>query len=248
MARNWRLVASGARRRCWCAVGAVTRAVVATPLERTRRLATQLAEPDGKADHTRRSQSETPTGGSPLSSTAAHASGSRRCRRTYATVLGQFDRLQTLAAQPEECLFARAPGISDWSVADHLSHIARATEAMVGAIETASGSSAVASRVSLVGRAVLLTGWIPRGVGKAPEHVEPQVGSAPELTRQLSDSRLAVLRLEGRLPEITRARGRTRHFAFGALTPLQWLRIIAVHTRHHLKIIRDIQRTNGHTA
>ncbi len=172
---------------------------------------------------------------------------SRRCRRAYQAVVSQFDRLQALAAaEPEDRLFRRATRVSKWSVADHLSHIARSTEAMAGALEAACDSAEAgwSARPSLVGRAVLLTGWIPRGVGRAPRYVEPQAGSPSELVRQLGASRLAVTRLESRLPELARARGRTRHFAFGALTPLQWLRVIAIHTHHHLKIIRAIQRND----
>ncbi|NIR43230.1 MAG: DUF1569 domain-containing protein [Gemmatimonadetes bacterium] len=176
--------------------------------------------------------------------TQAGAAESRRCRRAYEAVLSQFDRLESLSALPDDRLFQRADAVSRWSVADHLSHIARSIQAMVGAIEAACepGAEDSGGGPTFPGHAVLLTGWIPRGVGEAPEYMEPQAESSADVARQLEVARQAVERLEPRLPEIERARGRVRHFAFGALTPLQWLRVIAIHTRHHLKIIRAIQR------
>lgn len=179
-----------------------------------------------------------------MPSTGTHATASPGCRRAHEVVLAQFDRLEALAAEPEDRLFRQATRVSGWSVAEHLSHIALSTRAMVGAIEAACepGETESPGGPTLAGRAVLLTGWIPRGVGQAPEYVEPQPDSPAALAEQLEAARQAVTRLESRLPEIDRARGRTRHFVFGALTPLEWLRVIAIHTRHHLKIIRAIQR------
>lgn len=157
-------------------------------------------------------------------------------------LLRQCEQLEKLAAETDERLAYRAQRISTWSIADQLDHIARATQAMTGAIEMALLPEAPTDgRASLVGRAVLATGWIPRGVGKAPESTQPETGSREQLGNLLADARRALDRLEPRLPEIDGAQGRVNHFAFGDLTPRQWLRIIDIHTRHHLKIVRDIQ-------
>jgi hypothetical protein len=66
-----------------------------------------------------------------------------------------------------------------------------------------------------------------------------------ERLRELDESRLTVLALEPALADIERAAGRIEHFAFGGLTALQWLRVMAIHTRHHLKIIEGIQRSHN---
>jgi hypothetical protein len=181
-----------------------------------------------------------------MSSTSKADTAAPRCRGTYDALLRQCDQLEQLAAEPDERLSYRAQRISAWSVADQLDHIARATQAMAGAIEKALQPDAPSGgRPSLVGRAVLFTGWIPRGVGKAPQSTEPEPGSREELGSLLTQSRQALDRLESRLPEIDGARGRVNHFAFGDLTPRQWLSVIEIHTRHHLKIIRDIQGALG---
>ena len=114
---------------------------------------------------------------------------------------------------------------------------------MAGAIRKilAPGSAVAAGGLTLVGRAVLFTGWIPRGAGKAPETAQPQVESGVELRRELGESRETVLELEAVLLEVETAKARIGHFAFGGLTAMQWLRVMAIHTRHHLKIIDAIQ-------
>ncbi|HSG82060.1 MAG TPA: DinB family protein [Gemmatimonadota bacterium] len=166
-----------------------------------------------------------------------------RCRGTYDAVLRQCEQLDEMAAQPDERLFLRAEAVSSWSVAEQLDHIARSTQAMAGAIQQALQPEATSDgRPSLVGRAILFSGWIPRRVGKAPEFTRAQTGSREDLGRLLAQARGALDRLEPRLSEIDGAPGRVNHFAFGDLTARQWLGVIRIHTNHHLKIIADIQR------
>jgi hypothetical protein len=181
-----------------------------------------------------------------MGSTNTAATAAPRCRGTYDTLLRQCDQLEKLAAENDERLFYRAQRISTWSVAEQLDHIARATQGMAAAIEEALQPEAPnRGGPSLVGRMVLYTGWIPRGAGKAPDFTRPETGSSEQLASSLAQSRQALERLEARLPEIDGARGRVNHFAFGDLTPRQWLSAIEIHTRHHLKVVRDIQDAPG---
>ncbi|NIO31907.1 MAG: DUF1569 domain-containing protein [Gemmatimonadetes bacterium] len=181
-----------------------------------------------------------------MSSTNTAEAALPHCRGTYDALLRQCDQLEKLAAEDDERLSYRAQRISTWSVAEQLNHIARATQAMAGAIEEALRAEAPGGgRPSLVGHMVLFTGWIPRGVGRTPDFTRPEAASRDRLGSLLVQSRRALERLEARLPEIDGARGRVNHFAFGDLTPRQWLSAIEIHTRHHLKVIRDIQNAPG---
>ncbi len=177
----------------------------------------------------------------------ANDSASSRMRRVHGNVMKLAERLRRLADESDQRLFYRAERVSNWSVADHLDHLAKANQAMVGATlgildaeteDTGGGPT-------LVGRAILLTGWIPRGVGKAPKYARPQTGSSEDLRRDLEASQRAVVALAVRLGEIEASRARSNHFAFGNLTPFQWVRVIDIHTRHHLKIVHAIQRAAG---
>ena len=168
----------------------------------------------------------------------------RRCRRAYARIVRQAERLETLAIGPSETLNARADSVSAWSVAEQLDHLAGANQAMTGAIRKILSSEPIDSRrrPTLIGQLVLLTGWIPRGAGKAPAYTLPGSVSVDGVRQNLEAARGAIEELGDALPEIGRSSGRLDHFAFGGLTPLQWLRTMGVHTHHHMKIIRDIQR------
>ena len=172
---------------------------------------------------------------------------SSRCRRVYDELIRRVERMRELAGEPEARLFQRVERVSAWSVADHLAHLGKSNQAMAGAIRSllGPGSGEAARRLTLVGRAVLATGWIPRGAGKAPEYTRPQVESGDQLRRGLDESRQTVLELEAVLPEIETAKGRVEHFAFGGLTAMQWMRVMAIHTRHHLKIIDAIRASQN---
>ncbi len=178
------------------------------------------------------------------------SAASLRCRRVYEELIRLVERMRELAGEPEARLFQRVERVSAWSVADHLAHLAKSNQAMAGAIRSllAPGSGQAARGLTLVGRAVLATGWIPRGAGKAPESTRPQVESGDQLRCELDESRKTVLELEAVLPEIETATGRVAHFAFGGLAAMQWMRVMAIHTRHHLKIIDAIRASQNETS
>ena len=178
---------------------------------------------------------------------ASAARVSSRCRRVYERVLGQAEQLLELASGSEERLLQRRDDISAWSVGQHLDHLANSNRAMAGAISTILSATPTDARSgpTLLGRAVLLSGWIPRGAGKAPQFTTPKADSCEQIADNVRQSLCAVTELGDALPEIERSKNRLDHFAFGGLTPMQWLRTMDIHTRHHLKIIRDIERARG---
>ena len=166
-----------------------------------------------------------------------------RLRRLHARVVWQAEHLLDWAGEPEAELGRRAERVSRWSVGEQLAHMvlvdAAALERLAKALE---GGTDPAAGPTLLGRAILAAGWIPRGRGRAPENVLP--GSvAPEALRRDAAALHAELRaLGGRLPDLASSPGRARHFLFGELAAADWLRFIDVHHRHHFRIIADIRR------
>ncbi len=159
-------------------------------------------------------------------------------------MLGRAEHLLELAVASDERFLACCADVSGWSIGQHLDHLGNANREMAGAIQKILAGDAGSSRSgpTLVGRAVLFSGWIPRGAGKAPEYTAPQATSPDQIKDNLSRSLEAVRQLGDALADIERSDGRWSHFVFGGLSPMQWLRTMDVHTRHHLKIIRDIER------
>ena len=88
---------------------------------------------------------------------------------------------------------------------------------------------------------IFLIGFIPRGSGRAPKRVQSfDPVSRGDLLQQFDQARTMMAELE-HLP----ARSFFKHPYFGMmnLSNGQWF--LTIHTRHHLKIIKDITRRNS---
>ncbi len=171
----------------------------------------------------------------------------RRCRRAFAQALDLSQQLLSLSEQAEERLTLQSARVSAWSVAQHLDHLAQANRLCADAIARILDSppSGPEPGLTLAGHAVLLTGRIPRGRGSAPSATVPSTASTSETRNRLREAHQAVTAIGERLGDLDGAQGRLGHPALGGFTAFQWLRFIAIHTRHHLKIIKDIQRAES---
>ena len=104
-------------------------------------------------------------------------------------------------------------------------------------------SEAPKSSISMIGRIVLLTNWIPRGKGKAPEQVRGEVRAVTDLLTNLNEARNKLQQISAEHLEGHRSIG--KHPFFGELSARQWLRFIEVHHRHHERIVRDIAQATS---
>jgi hypothetical protein len=158
-------------------------------------------------------------------------------------ILSQVDELLAVADDP-----GPFPGehtqVSGWSALEHAEHMARADDGSLHQLERALERDRAGERgrgITLAGRAVLAMGWIPRGMGKAPEIARPLRADGAQVAADLRRVRERIGALGERLEEIAAGQGRANHPIFGGLTPARWLRFLWVHHHHHLKIIRDIR-------
>ncbi len=96
-------------------------------------------------------------------------------------------------------------------------------------------------RFNLIGFLILKTGYIPRGKAKAPRAFDSKKRVSEERLRGLLEEARGELRdIEGLPPKSF-----FPHPYFGDLNLKQSHRFIVVHSRHHLKIVRDIVRACG---
>ncbi len=164
-----------------------------------------------------------------------------KIRRLQATILAQLDDYLALARDGDE-LGRRAPEVSGWSVAQQLEHLATVDRSVLQGIEKIDRGE-IAERGgagTLVGRVILLLGWIPRGKGKAPEKSMPAGLGGEELVAALETAKERFEKLD--LARLETSAGTFPHPVFGHLTAGQWLRFVAVHHRHHGRIIDDIRQ------
>jgi len=163
-----------------------------------------------------------------------------------AAVLSELRHLAGIAATPHR-LERRAPKLSGWSVGEQIEHLAVVDSqvlALFGRLLEAPENES-ARRPNLAGRLVLACGWIPRGVGKAPAASRPEGRDPRALQALLGEVEQGFAALGLRLPELARCRARARHPRLGWLDGREWLRFVELHHRHHLRIVRAIERAAG---
>lgn len=117
-------------------------------------------------------------------------------------------------------------------------HIHHCTLAMTGICRALAASSLPAppAGLNIARTVVMISGRIPRGRAKSPqEAVPPDVVDEAELSSLLDESE----RLVGKTHTLEPDRW-FRHFAFGVLRRDLSLKLIRIHNRHHLRIIRQI--------
>lgn len=92
------------------------------------------------------------------------------------------------------------------------------------------------SRFNAVKSFILLTGYIPRGMGKAPQAFNNQENTSVEkLIEMLAEAEKNFKAIESLPPN-----SYFRHPLFGDMNLRQAKKFILIHSQHHLKIIRDI--------
>jgi hypothetical protein len=155
----------------------------------------------------------------------------------------QLGRIAALLRIEPDATGLRAEKISRWSVGEQLDHALQVIEASLARL---GGQLENQPRgINLVGRTLLAIGRLPRGVASSPKALRARVRPRAELAERAESVR-ARLRSLGAQADLWRIRRPVfPHPFFGGLTPLQGLRMLAVHTDHHLRIVADIQRACG---
>lgn len=164
-----------------------------------------------------------------------------RTVRSHEQLIAGIERCRELADDETRLLISNDT-ISGWSVGLHVEHLWRADSGILGWIQKRLDDSAPASdgAPTRTGRAVLVSGWIPRGRAKAPAPSVPEGLDIASLPDRLVELRGLADALQPRLADLHASRATREHPILGHFTPAQWLRFLDVHHRHHDKIIRDI--------
>jgi hypothetical protein len=164
-----------------------------------------------------------------------------------------LQRMDDMLRWPDARLYALVESCSRWSPAQHLQHVLLALEHFLAAIHTlqegADARIGPAAAPRLGARAVLATGWIPRGRAQAPENVVPDaIPSRARLREVFEDVRRKARALAERTTSLARVPGTLPHPMLGPFTAQRWLRFARVHTEHHLAIVDDVDRSRVATA
>ena len=125
--------------------------------------------------------------------------------------------------------------VSKVDVAWQLDHILKTINRITEAIEKSNPENYSSSTNAM--RILSLTaGYIPRGRAQSPDIVKPPDNILTEdLLQQIKEARANIEKLK-QLDE----NSYFNHFVFGDLKKAHTIRFLEVHTKHHLKIIKDI--------
>ena len=151
----------------------------------------------------------------------------------------QSARLREIASWPADKLASPVAGVSGWSAAEHVDHMVEVANAVLRRLLQTEFTPLKA--LSLLGHAVLVTGFIPRGKVKAPSSVRPVPASASELFAALDELDAVLTQLESAGWAAPKGPC-VPHPLLGGMTAAQSLRFVGIHTKHHLAIVKDIER------
>lgn len=179
-----------------------------------------------------------------MTTAAAAPTVSPKVSKLFERNVSQIKEYIKLCDLPEDVFHKRADSISQWDVAQQIDHIAQADGVIMMSILNTlkSPPENVEGRPIPIGRIMLLTGFIPRGKGKAPQSTLPKAAKREDVRADLEKALKHFQKLQPRLGEISQSPGRSPHPMLGMFNGTEWLRFMDAHHYHHMKIIRDIQR------
>ena len=165
----------------------------------------------------------------------------RDLRATLQLIENGFTETAAVVALGERVLALRAERVSAWSVAEQVDHLIKVEQSILSHLLTR--NPAPGPRITLAGRFVLLTGWIPRGSGTSPKRLRGLPAGQAELTAALDACRKTLRTLAADPEPLLGPAAVLPHKMFGALTAVEALRFVPIHTRHHLLIVTDIRKS-----
>lgn len=128
-----------------------------------------------------------------------------------------------------------APEISEASVGWHLEHSLLVISKILEGLKK-SNPKEFKPHFNFSKLMVMTTGYIPRKKAKAPKFTIPSGGKIFQNIENL------IVDIKKNLPEVENlnANSFVAHPLFGHLNLKQTIKFLCIHTRHHLKIVKDI--------
>jgi len=150
-----------------------------------------------------------------------------------------------LAARCDGELDRFAPGVSKWSFGQQLEHLYMASHYVLDRLQEAMGGEQTSDHPSLWGHALMVGGYIPRGMFPTIPQLVPKAGTRETILPLKESLEARLVQLEWSLGEIHASPGRSPHPRMKHLLASQWLFFLDIHHRHHLRIMRDIVKAGG---
>lgn len=135
--------------------------------------------------------------------------------------------------------------ISHWSIGQQIEHILLTDkEVLQHIIHHFMFPPEEGNAINLLGYLMLYTGYIPRGKGNAPTNTIPKKRSKQNLYELYEQVSKLYQQTEEKKTLLDQSLYAFPHPYFGMLTIKQWIRFLNIHTKHHVKIIRELLRSS----
>ncbi len=151
----------------------------------------------------------------------------------------QFATMIDMPGKAGERLFEPRPEVSGWSAGEHLDHSAKVAAAILR--QMLKNEPIDAPPINWIGRALLGAGWLPRGRGRSPERLRGAVVT-PVVLEATYRELAGLLEDFPKRSALEPSRPLVKHPVFRGLNATQAMRFIAVHNRHHMKIVDEVLR------
>ncbi|REE80805.1 hypothetical protein BX611_2460 [Lutibacter oceani] len=129
--------------------------------------------------------------------------------------------------------------VSSTTVAWHIDHSLKVINSVCEALKKSNPENYKGTS-SFVKFYIFLTGNIPKGKAKAPKHVVEN----GEISKIALENQLEISKKHLQEIKILSAKNHFSHPYFGMLPLKKSQRFLAIHTKHHLKIINEIINSN----
>jgi hypothetical protein len=168
--------------------------------------------------------------------------GARELSSDLAKIEQQWNYVRDILESPD--LYVLRNGeISGWSCGEHAGHVVLVTRWIASGIEqnlrepTRDADGAWAEPTE----SILVAGDFRRGAAESPPEVNTFGRDHEEFLPVLPAAEAAWREIASKSNELPRCEARFPHFALGYLNSTEWVRFCALHTAHHLAVVRDLR-------
>lgn len=165
--------------------------------------------------------------------------------RVNASLLKTITVYESLLAGVSEDAFNQTPSDGSWSYSETYSHIFQSGLLSIMAIENCIQKTGEFNRkpVQWIPRLILFFGRFPPIKIKAPQRISSMVKKISK-----AEAKVLILKFKMRVQEISNQvimadpHQKVKHPRLGLLNAKQWFRFIEVHTIHHTRQLKRIER------
>jgi hypothetical protein len=147
-----------------------------------------------------------------------------------------------LAALTTKKLDVHVPSVSKWSYGEQVEHLYLASHWVFDRLDESMTHANADEHMNLLGVGMLVGRRIPRGVFATIPVLVPEGGTLAQILPLKERLQKRLDAVDWDMVRVKASPGRSKHPRMHFLTSSHWMVFLDIHHRHHLRIIRDIEK------